>query len=242
MATLELVREVEDALYRSWSARECFDYDGWQLRYADGFSRRANSVYPAERSEIPLAEKIEFCKKWYRERHHDLIVRQNPATESGLDDVLTNEGFSLEAVTDVMVGDLGNGRGEVPVESAPSSAWWNTTADLWGFDAATHSGWAAIIDRIDQPAGFACVGGQAAGFAVAVGPWVGLFEIIVAKSRRGTGLGRAVTNSLLDWGSAVGAQRAYLQVLGDNRNAIGFYRTLGFDRAYSYWYRRDRAM
>lgn len=240
MPSLDLVGDIEDALYRSWRARECVTYDGWQLRYADGFSRRANSVYPAEPSRLSHTEKLDYCRRWYRERAHDLLVRQTPATESGLDVVLAKDGFSLEGATEVMVGKLGGRSGEISVEATPSSEWWNTTADLWGFDLSTPTGWSGMINRIDQPAGFACVNGQAAGFAVVVGAWVGLFEIVVAANRRGRGLGRAVTDSLLQWGSKVGAQRAYLQVLADNKNAIRFYRSRGFEREYGYWYRRDR--
>ena len=239
MDTKGVVVDVEDALYRSWKARECITYDGWQLRYADGFSRRGNSVYPARASRIAHGEKLEFCRRWYQKRGQDLIVRQTPATEPGLDDVLAEAGFAVEGATDVMIGKLDGRAGSVPVAKAPSAGWWKTTADLWGFDLTSPTGWIAMIDRIDQPAGFACVDGEAAGLAIAAGPWLGLFEIIVAEKRRGVGLGRELTESLLGWGRTAGAELAYLQVLQTNDNAISFYRGLGFEQAYSYWYRRD---
>jgi GNAT superfamily N-acetyltransferase len=235
-----LALEIEPCVYRSWKARECAEYDGWELRYADGFSRRGNSVFPAGRSRIPHEEKLDWCREWYRKRGLGLVLRQTPATEPGLDEILEAEGFSREGVTDVMVGGVGATSGEISVHEAASSGWLETTAGLWGFDLASPTGWRAIIDRIDLPAGFVCVDGEAAGLAIVDGPWVGLFEIIVAPSQRRKGLGRLVTNSLLNWGRDLGAERAYLQVVEANETAIAFYRALGFEHAYSYWYRRDQ--
>lgn len=239
MGSHELALEIEPCVYRSWRARECAEYDGWELRYADGFSRRGNSVFPAGSSSIPLNEKLDWCREWYRERGLGLVIRQTPATEPGLDELLEAEGFSREGVTHVMVGEVGTASGGLRVHETSSAGWLQTAAELWGFDIASPTGWRAIIDRIDLPAGFVCVGGEAAGLAIVDGSWMGLFEIIVAPSQRRKGLGRLVTNSLLNWGSGVGAERAYLQVVGTNDSAIEFYRALGFERAYSYWYRRD---
>ncbi len=42
MTDLGLVREIEAAAYRAWPAREMIEYDGWQLRFADGFSTPAD--------------------------------------------------------------------------------------------------------------------------------------------------------------------------------------------------------
>ncbi|MCP3994171.1 MAG: GNAT family N-acetyltransferase [bacterium] len=241
MDARDLAREIEPCVYRSWKARECANYDGWQLRYADGFSRRGNSVFPAEQSTISLAEKIDWCRTWYRKRALDLVVRQTPATESGLDDVLSAEGFTREGDTHVMVGEIGDRSAEFSVDGQPSLGWWNTTAALWGFDLASPTGWSAIINRIDLPAGFVSIDGAGAGLAIVDGPWMGLFEIIVAPDRRRQRLGNAISNSLLDWGRGAGARRAYLQVVGSNLAAAEFYRGLGFEQAYTYWYRRDRA-
>ena len=112
---------------------------------------------------------------------------------------------------------------------------------MWGFDISDPQGWNAIVDRIDLPAGFVSVDGQAAGLAIADGEWMGLFEIVVAPEARRSGLGTALTSSLLRWGHSVGARQAYLQVVADNATAISFYDSLGFEFAYDYWYRRDQA-
>ncbi len=237
---LATVRSIESAAYNSWPARERIDFDGWQLRFADGFSRRGNSVYPAANSTLALSDKLDWCRRWYVDRGLNLVVRQNPATEEGLDAYLEDRGFSFEGKTNVMTGPATGRNSEIAVCDQPSSTWWHTTADLWGFDLSNPDGWVGIVNRIDRPAGFVSVAGEAAGLAVADGAWLGLFEIVVRGDKRRTGLGSAVTRSLLGWGRSQGATSAYLQVVADNVPAIRLYESLGFEPYYSYWYRRDQ--
>jgi len=240
MDHLERIRAIEVAAYRSWQARECVEYDGWQLRYADGFSRRGNSVYPAGASSLELGEKLEWCRHWYRQRNLDLVVRQTIATEPGIDEALEARGFRLEGKTDVMTMSLHQQAGDLEIQAGPSPIWWQTASALWGFDADRPDGWSAIINRIDLPAGFVSLADRAAGLAILDGRWLGLFEIVVAPSHRRQGLGRAVTQSLLAWGESRGARHAYLQVVADNTAAISLYGRMGFVPEYSYWYRRGQ--
>lgn len=242
MGSVELVRSIEAAAYRSWPAREMVEYDGWQLRYADGFSRRGNSVYPAGASKIDYLEKLAECRKWYAARGVDLVVRQTMATESGLDDVLRCAGFAREGRTNVMVTDLEPLPARIPVQSEPSPTWWKTTADLWAIGVERVEGWSAIMNRICLPAGYAVIEGVGAGFAVRDGPLLGLFEIVVDPGSRGRGWGRALSRSLMEWGRSQGGNQAYLQVVTENGPAIKLYEGLGFDYAYSYWYRRDQGL
>ena len=107
MITRDLVRDIENASYRCWQAGEVVEYDGWQLRFADGFSRRGNSVYPGRKGTLDHRLKLDWCRRWYEERDLDLVVRQTPASEEGLDDLLAGAGFGREGSTDVMWGSLG---------------------------------------------------------------------------------------------------------------------------------------
>ena len=67
-----------------------------------------------------------------------------------------------------------------------------------------------------------------------------LFELIVAETHRRSGVGAELTRELQSWGAAQGARNASLQVVAENDAAIAFYRHLGFELAYTYWYRRQR--
>ena len=246
MLFVPAIQEIEAAAYEAWPAAELVVYDGWELRFAHGFSRRGNSVYPAKPSTIDRGLKLEWCSDWFRERALDLVVRQNPATEPGLEEMLEANGFTREGHTHVMVAEIGAAAGSPPsVANVATEDWWTAAADLWEIGPEQAMGWRAIIERIAHPAGFGLVreSGRpiAVGLAVAVGSWLGLFEIIVAPGHRREGIGRRFTRSLMDWGAARDARRAFLQVVAENDRAIGMYETLGFEFAYPYWYRRAPA-
>lgn len=240
---LARIAEIEAVAYRCWPAAEVVEYDGWQLRFAGGFSRRGNSVYPAAASSLDVDLKLKRCRNWYAERGLDLVVRQTPATEPGLDDILAARCFAEEGRTDVMTMELPEILGPIfTITETPSTLWWKAMAVLRGIEDDRIEAWRAIIGRIDLPGGYGLVidGGVpvAAGLAVADGPWVGLFEIIVGDRWRRRGVGRGLTRSLLAWGKSRGAQRAFLQVVAENQAAIKMYQHLGFTRSYRYWYRR----
>ena len=236
------IQEIEKAAYAAWPAAETVDYDGWRLRYAHGFSRRGNSVYPAHPSTIDLGLKLEWCAGWYAQRGLGLVVRQNPVTEPGLDEELHSRGFGREGDTNVMTAAITVDRQVIAVEEIASPAWWAAARQLWGIGADQVAGWHGIIERIEFPTGFGLLeeGNEpvAAALAVVVGSWLGLFEIVVTPERRRRGIGTGLTSSLLSWGAARGASRAFLQVVAENAPAIRLYEGLGFDFSYRYWYRR----
>lgn len=246
MISRDLVAEIEAAAYGSWPAAEMVEYDGWQLRFADGFSRRGNSVYPLAPSTIDHNQKLEWCGQWYQRHSLDLVIRQTAVTESGLDEILAQLGFTEEGRTKVLVADLADGAtGHATIFESPSSEWWEATAALWGIADSRADAWRAIVDRIDLPVGFGVVSHEgrqvASGFAVVDSTWLGLFEIIVGDRYRRRGIGGSLTKSLMAWGRDRGAHRAYLQVVADNTPAINLYEKVGFSHAYDYWYRRAPA-
>jgi N-acetylglutamate synthase len=243
MGDLDLIAAIEDASYRSWPAREKVVYDGWQLRYADGFSRRGNALLPIGRSSIGLDEKLDHCRDWFAARGQDLVVRCTPLCEPGIDDELDRRGFSTEGETHVMIVPLrGTEHAGVP-EYTISPEWWDTMAMLWDIGPHSRVGWRAIIERISLPTAHVLLWADdaavAAGLGVLDGPWLGLFELVVRSDRRRHGHGRDMARQLLEWGASRGASHAYLQVVGGNEPARALYENLGFRDLYTYWYRRS---
>jgi N-acetylglutamate synthase len=243
MGDLDLIAAIEDASYRSWPAREMVVYDGWQLRYADGFSRRGNTLLPIGPSSIGVDEKLDHCRDWFAGRGLDLVVRCTPLCEPGIDDELDRRGFSTEGETHVMILPLRETDQAAVPEYAISPEWWDTMAKLWDIGPHSRTGWRAIIERISLPtahvllrADDAAVG---AGLGVLAGPWLGVFELVVRSDRRRQGHGRDMVERLFRWGESRGASHAYLQVVGGNEPARALYENLGFRDLYTYWYRRS---
>lgn len=240
-----LVAEIEQASYLAWPARETVSYDGWLLRYGDGFSRRINSV-AAGASTLPIDEKLGHCRRWYRERGLPLLFRITPATPDEFDAELARRSLAAEGRTIVMTRSSlpsGVSRSGVRVAESPSDRWIAAELDLAGVDRDQAGGWLSVLERIPEPAGFAllrCAGAPvAAGIGVVVEDWLGVFEMVVDPAQRRRGYARALMEALHSWAVDRGAERSFLQVVVDNRAAIALYENLGYEEAYRYWYRRN---
>ena len=241
------IAQIERAASRAWPARETVPYDGWLLRYGDGFSRRINSVAATESSTRPLDEKLDRCRRWYAERGLPLLFRITPAVEAGLEDGLDERGFAAEGRTIVVAQSVvptGAQPSEVRIGESPSGRWIAAELELAGVDPVQAAGRLAVMKRLPDPAGFALLRSGdtpvAAGVGVVIGGWLGVFEVVVGADRRRRGHGRVLMEALHTWGAERGAQRSFLQVVVENRAAIGLYEGLGYEEAYRYWYRRER--
>ena len=60
--------EIELMMMRSWPALEEKTYDGWIMRFSEGYTKRANSINPMYESYFDLEEKYEYCRKLYEEK------------------------------------------------------------------------------------------------------------------------------------------------------------------------------
>ena len=220
--------------------QEVADIAGWKLHAAGGFSRRVNSAAPTASAET-TSEALAAVRSWFSERGLEFVARITPLA-AHIDASLAGLGFTREGQTDVMTAFIdGNPVADVTVASEPSAKWMSAQARLQGVPAELIDSWQGIISRINSPAGFASIGDPeaiAAGFGVRYGRWLGLYEINVESDHRHRGLGRRLSDALLWWGASTGATRGYLQVVQDNHAARALYRSLGFTRAYQYWYRR----
>ena len=82
----------------------------------------------------------------------------------------------------------------------------------------------------------------ASGLGICDREYIGLYAIYVSASCRRRHYARCICSAILSEGSALGAQRSYLQVVQGNAKARGLYLSLGFEDDYTYWFRslRDR--
>ena len=66
---------IERAAQRAWPALLTERYDGWVLRYARGYTRRANSITPLAASSLPLAHKVACCQRRYDQQGIEPVFR-----------------------------------------------------------------------------------------------------------------------------------------------------------------------
>jgi len=243
-ASPDLVRELEERAFNAWPALETRVVNGWLLRFADGYTKRANSVN-AWRPEVPLADIVAHAAVLYRSRNLPLIVRLTPLADAGADAALAVHGFSRADETIVMTSALGDI--SVAVDSAviiaarPAPEWLSGFASASGIPEARRAIHDRMVARIAAPVAFAQL--EDAGMPVAWGiavverGFVGLFDIVTAPSARRQGAARRLVGHLLHWAGTEGATSAYLQVVATNFPAIALYRSLGFADVYRYHYR-----
>jgi ribosomal protein S18 acetylase RimI-like enzyme len=219
--------------------------DGWVLRFAGGYTKRANSVNPLYASTMPAEAKLATCEQLYAAARLPCIFRLSDAgPEAGLDALLEARGYAMFERSLVLARPL-DADDDRDAAQAPEMM----TVDVWldhylrlsNANPHTRPAHQAILGNIATPhirATRSRAGKVVAcGLAVCQGPYAGIFDLIVDPAERRQGHGRALVESLLAWAYNQGAQQACLQVVGHNDRAIGLYHALGFRQAYTYWYR-----
>ncbi|HKX10088.1 MAG TPA: GNAT family N-acetyltransferase [Stellaceae bacterium] len=242
-----LAERIEGIHAETWPAIETWDYDGWQLRFARGYTRRANSISTAGPGTRPLETKIAACVAAYEARHIAPVFRLPSTAEIGeIDGVLEHQGYVKADKTSIRVASLDQPlppRGDdVNIARQLTDEWLNHQMTWNGLDPDRRGAFAAIAGGIRRPSAFALLWSGAvavaAGLAVRQGDLLCLHSIITAPTQRGRGFGRALTRGLLRWGQTHGATLAWLQVVKSNAPALRLYNALGFGREiYRYHYR-----
>jgi N-acetylglutamate synthase len=122
-----LERRIEEAALNSWPALQQMLFDGWVIRFAGGYTKRANSVTPVYLSELPLLEKIAFCERLYQEQHLPMIFRLpsfSPHVQE-IDSLLAQKGYASMDQTLVLSAPL------TPGENQALSGFQSVTLDEW---------------------------------------------------------------------------------------------------------------
>ena len=58
-----IIRRIEELSNNSFPAIQTELFDGWLLRFSDGYTYRANCIYPLYLSEKKIQDKIKICEE-----------------------------------------------------------------------------------------------------------------------------------------------------------------------------------
>lgn len=246
-----LPKRLEEVSLNAWPALQQMLLDGWLLRFAKGYTRRANSINPLYGSSMDINEKIDRCETIYVQKGLPVVFRLTPfATPSDLDHNLERRHYERVALTHVQHVDLTHQ--ELPVASAATlqeeslDHWMDMFCYVSDSPLANHQTHKEILQAIPSRCFLASLRGAsnsivACGVGVLELPYFGLFDLVTAPSQRNKGYGAKLVSGLLRWAQEHGATDAYLQVVSHNAPARHLYTKLGFRDVYQYWYRMPRA-
>jgi GNAT superfamily N-acetyltransferase len=238
-------RLIEETAMNAWPALSQTLYDGWVLRFAKGYTKRANSINLLYPSTLGLDEKIEYCQKVYTDQHLPAIFRlPAPFIPPEFDEKLAERGYKKIDLTHVrslslrtwQPSNTGSVLREVSLDS-----WLVVFNDLSNADLKKQPIHREILDAIIAPRLMITleVAGQivCCGLGVLQGELFGLFDIVTHPAHRSQGYATKLVSGMLDWAKEQGALWVFLQVMDNNIPAQNLYAKLGFRDEYSYWYR-----
>jgi len=241
-----LHRRLEEVALNAWPALQQMLFDGWVLRFAKGYTKRANSVNPVFASSLDIDAKIDTCTRLYGDQGLPLIFRLTPfASPSNLDQVLVQRGYrhldqTIVQSLDLQEYDLPEARSE-ELRHLALDGWLDLFCRLSASPLEQHQTHKEILQTIPSRRLLAALvdDGEvvACGLGVLEYTYFGLFDLVTEPTRRNQGYGARLVTQMLKWARQNGATQAYLQVVRSNAPARHLYTKLGFQVAYQYWYR-----
>jgi GNAT superfamily N-acetyltransferase len=238
------VAALEDLCELAWPPLERLELDGAVLRFAAGFTRRANSAR-VDGGGDDLEGLIARAEREYRSRGLRPGFRLTPLTPAAFEPLLRERGYVVDTEAIVMVAD------QLPPPAAPrpgdeivlaselDERWLEVFRDVerrWPPEQDPGARWVlgsgasprrfALARVDDEPA--------ATGYGRLEDDWLYLACVATFPERRRLGLARAVSEQLVAWGAVSGARRAILQAETKNAAAQALYEQLGFGPRYVY--------
>ena len=241
-----MITTIEELSLNAWAALQTLLYDGWVIRFSNGYTKRANSVNPLYPSRMDLEEKLRFCESLYREKGVPVVFKLTSAIyPRDLDEKLEERGYQKDSPTSVQIVDLESlhfqGTSEIKIQESLSDEWLDSFCAMSAVSRQHSETLRKILTNIVPRHCFVSLTSSdrvvACGLGVLQSGYIGLFDIVTDPGFRRHGYGQQVVHSIMEWGKENGAKTAYLQVMLNNPPALRLYAKLGYTEQYQYWYR-----
>ncbi|MCD7061252.1 GNAT family N-acetyltransferase [Pelagibacterium xiamenense] len=241
------VAEIEAATLALWPALETVQDGAWQGRFANGYTKRANSIHCTDPADDDNAgARIDTLAAHYSEHELPPVFRVTPLTGKATFAHLVETGWELyepSLVLDMPLDETAGFDADVSVVLATSTEFLDAQVQLQGYDAATAETLKAILAKLDIPAAGLILrsdeGAPVASLLCGQYEGTGVFlNVVTDGGRRRRGFGRRLMATALSWVAENGARHAAIQVLAANAPALALYLGAGFTFRYPYHYRR----
>lgn len=256
------IRELEKKAANGWTANEISEYDGWEIRFGNGYTGRANSVSVYEDSTKRMEDKVVYCENLYAAKGLPCNFKVTDADKE-LSDYLLNRGYKVVTPSDVMIldtddeefkdvlknssdndEDLESKKAEIfkdVIFSDNASEWFDPYFEFEGFtDEKKIEAYKQFHENSKITKLYVTVfyEGEAAAVASCAieDEYSLLHNVIVDKKYRGLGIGKKLCLAAILKSKEMGAKYSYLQVMKDNETAVNLYKKLGYKKVYEYCY------
>ncbi len=245
-------KNIEYAAFKAWPAKEQHGSDAVVMRFADGYTKRANSATVLSASNTEDASLRRSCEQFYLRRNLPCIIRITSRSQAHQLDVhlagcgyeyrdrslILDRVLSGEQQPSASLQESQQGSGLVIVQPRQ---WLQDFCQLSGSDYQEHLAHLAILERIDQQMILAQwqVQGRvvACGVGVISNGYFGVFDLLTDPASRNCGYATKLLSAMSNWAIEHDATHSYLQVVAANTAAINLYQKLGYRQSYEYWYR-----
>ncbi|MCR2821262.1 GNAT family N-acetyltransferase [Lederbergia panacisoli] len=240
------IKMIEELSLNHWQPLSTLLYDGWVLRFAKGYTKRANSINPIYSSTINLDQKIEECESIYTKNKLRPTFKITPfVNPANLDDILQEKGYSLIDRTSIQTLELNQIKEptlqSVTLDKNINLDWIENFCRLNQIEENNKDTMIKMLSNISTKKCFISLYHKdrvvACGLGVIEREYIGLYDIVTNINFRNQGFGEQLILNLLKWGKENGAKSSYLAVLLNNKPALKLYAKIGFSEIYQYWYR-----
>jgi ribosomal protein S18 acetylase RimI-like enzyme len=238
---------IEELSMNAWPSIQTVVYDGWIIRLANGYTKRANSINPIYPSKINLEEKIQYCQKLYTKYNlpavyklvecdgHKTIDRKLETLKYEIADLT-----SVQICNDVRISEKNYSGVNIDIDF--NEEWINGFIECNNIKTGFINTMKMMLKNItgNKIVVYKELNKEIAGcgYGVIENEYVGLFDIVVRENSRGNGYGKEIVETILSEAGKAGIKKSYLQVVNNNEIAKNLYKKIGYREKYKYWYRK----
>jgi len=245
-----LIQQYEALSMNAWSSLQALLYDGWILRFANGITKRANSVNPIYPSTLKPEVKVSYCETLYHTQGLQAVYKLTPGNHiAALDRLLASRGYQLVDTTSLQtltITHTPNIDRYITMTHTYSDTWLRDFMQLSHKETEYFGAYKKIFMQLRREACYLSLSKDSHTIGCGLGAiengYIGIFDIVVSEPYRRQGIGRQIINALLFCARSHGCHEAYLQVVTANTYAQKLYSSIGFKECYRYWYRVEQAI
>ncbi|MFW9826266.1 MAG: GNAT family N-acetyltransferase [Candidatus Thorarchaeota archaeon] len=248
------IKDFQEILMNSWPAHHYYFLNGWIMRFTDGVTSRANSVFPVNYTGNlnAIDEDIEFVEKAYNMFNLPAMFTLPDYFEpKDLEEKLLEHGYrEVGCITYTMISPIQQLRKET-INRDITFNFYSKRINKFSKFLAKYSSrnqnaqvvLNALVKRIIIPK-IKCIIAELNN--TVVGTLMGILDphgflyivdMLVHPEFRQQKIATSMFWKLInEWGIKNGAKTIWLQVESENVKAVKLYFKLGFEKAYSYRY------